>query len=305
VRPSEELTSQQSRQNTLDAHELQAVGGFQMSHLAPKGLQELWPPRKNLIGVPVSCTDYDQAVHSVLTAARERRHALVTAFAAHGVVAASDDPTFRAMISDFALITPDGQAVKLALNFLYRLGMRERVCGPDLLPRLCCAAAEQSVGVYLYGSTKETVSGLRDTLVRYFPTLRVVGCEPSVFRPLGPEEDRELVTRINGSGAGIVFIGLGCPLQERFAHAHRHSIHAVQVCVGAAFDFVAGSKPRAPKWMRDYGWEWLFRLRQEPRRLFRRNAVNSPKFVIRVLLQAAGAKRYEAVELPVSAVHSH
>ncbi len=263
-----------------------------------------WPPRRNLIGVPVSCTDYDQAVDSVLAAALERRPALVTAFAAHGVVAASDDPAYRAMINEFALVTPDGQAVRLALNFLYRTGMRERVSGPDLLPRLCQTAAQQDVGVYLYGSTKETVSGLRSALIRRVPALRVVGCEPSLFRPLTPGEDSELVARINGSGAGIVFLGLGCPLQERFAHAHRHSIHAVQVCVGAAFDFVSGAKRRAPKWMQDHGLEWLFRLRQEPRRLLRRYAVDSPKFVARVMLQAAGLRRYHAVAPPVVKVPS-
>ena len=147
----------------------------------------------------------------------------MTAFAAHGVVEANEDPGYRAMINDFALVTPDGQAVKLALNLLHRAGIRQRVCGPDLLPRLCKAAAEQDVSVYLYGSTAETVGRLRKELLRYFPALRVVGCEPSMFRPLTAEEDRELGARINRSGAGIVFLGLGCPLQELFAHAHRHS----------------------------------------------------------------------------------
>jgi exopolysaccharide biosynthesis WecB/TagA/CpsF family protein len=208
------------------------------------------------------------------------------------------------MINDFALVTPDGQAVKLALNFLHRAGIRQRVCGPDLLPRLCQAAAEQDVSVYLYGSTAETVGRPRKEFLRCFPALRVVGCEPSVFRPLTPEEDRELVARINRSGAGIVFLGLGCPLQEGFAHAHRHSIDAVQVCVGAAFDFVSGVKRRAPKWMQDHGLEWLFRLKEEPRRLFRRNAVHSPKFVGRVMLQAAGIRRYEPVGPSAVAIRS-
>jgi N-acetylglucosaminyldiphosphoundecaprenol N-acetyl-beta-D-mannosaminyltransferase len=252
----------------------------------------LWPPRLTLIGVPVSCTDYREAVACTMAAAQERRSALVTAFAAHGVTIASDDREFRRRICDFNLVAPDGQAVRLALNLLYGAGMRERVCGPELMPRLCAAAAEVGIGVYLYGSTIATVTRLRDALVRRSPALRVVGCEPSVFRPLTPEEDRDLVRRINRSGAGMVFVGLGCPLQEIFAHDHRESIRAVQVCVGAAFDFIAGTKPRAPAWMQDNALEWLFRLSREPRRLFRRNAVYSPRFAARVFLQAAGLRPY-------------
>lgn len=264
--------------------------------------QVSWPPKLHLIGVPVSHTDYDQAVASILAAARERRPALVTAFAAHGVVTASENPDFRAKIRDFDLVTPDGQAVRLALNILYGAGMRDRVCGPELMPRVCQASAELGVGVYLYGSTPATVTRLRDALTGRYPALRLVGCEPSVFRPLTPDEDRELIARINRSGASIVFLGLGCPLQETFAHAHRRSIRAVQVCVGAAFDFISGTRQRAPRWMQDCALEWLHRLSREPGRLFRRNAVHSPKFVARVLLQATRSRRYAASEVSVAKV---
>lgn len=267
-----------------------------MSDPATDSQDSCWPPRLSLMGVPVSCTDYDRTVSSILAAARGCRPALVTAFDSRGVVIASEDPVYREQIHDFDLIAPDGQPVRLALNFLHQAGMRERVCGPEILPRLCEAAAKADVGVYLYGSTTATVTRLRDALVRRCAGLSVVGCEPSVFRPLTANEDRELVERIRRSGAGIVFLGLGCPLQETFAYEHRHSIRAVQVCVGAAFDFVAGTKRRAPRWMQDHALEWLYRIIHEPRRLLKRYVVYSPKFVVRVLLQAAASR---SSELPV------
>lgn len=249
-----------------------------------------WPPRLSLLGVPVSWTDYDDATECIITAARERRPALVTALSVHAVITASDDPIYRSIINDFHLATPDGQPVRLALNLLYRTGMRDRVCGSELMLRLCQQAAESSISIYLFGSTTETVTKLRDRLLRQYPNLRIVGCESPPFRPLTLEEDKEVIARLNRSGAGIVFIGLGCPLQDLFAHGHRCSIQAVQVCVGAAFDFLAGTRRRAPRWMQKYALEWLFRLSQEPRRLLKRYTVCNFKFLARLFLQVAGIR---------------
>ena len=113
-----------------------------------------------------------------------------------------------------------------------------------------------------------------------FPALKVAGVESPPFRPLTPEEDRETVRRINASGAGLVFLGTGGPRQELFAHAHRRSIRGVQVCVGAAFDFHAGTKRMAPPWMQKRGLEWLFRLTQEPGRLWKRYLVQNSTYVL-------------------------
>jgi exopolysaccharide biosynthesis WecB/TagA/CpsF family protein len=124
------------------------------------------------------------------------------------------------------------------------------------------------------------VAALEANLVDRFPALRVVGCEPSLFRPLTPEEDEAFVRRVNDSGAGLLFLGLGCPLQETFAYEHRHTIKAVQLCVGAAFDFHAGNKRMAPGWMQRSGLEWLFRLTQEPGRLWRRYLVTNATFCL-------------------------
>jgi N-acetylglucosaminyldiphosphoundecaprenol N-acetyl-beta-D-mannosaminyltransferase len=117
--------------------------------------------------------------------------------------------------------------------------------------------------------------------------LRIVGTESPPFRDLTPEEDAAVVARIERSGAGLVFIGLGCPKQELFAAAHAGRIHAVQLCVGAAFDFLAGAKPTAPRWMQDRGLEWLFRLASEPHRLWRRYLVANSLFLAQLGLELA------------------
>ena len=145
--------------------------------------------------------------------------------------------------------------------------------------RLCGKAAEEGVSIYLYGSTTEVLGKLKAQLEDRYPAIKIVGVESPPFRPLNPEENDEVANRINASGAGLVFIGLGCPRQDVFAHENRHKIKAVQLCVGAAFDFHAGTKKTAPAWMQKRGLEWLYRLTQEPGRLWKRYLVTNTAFV--------------------------
>jgi N-acetylglucosaminyldiphosphoundecaprenol N-acetyl-beta-D-mannosaminyltransferase len=126
-----------------------------------------------------------------------------------------------------------------------------------------------------------------------FPGISIVGTHSPPFRPLTPAEDAALVERIDDSGADVVWVGLGTPKQERWMSEHIGRLAApVLIGVGAAFDFHAVLKPQAPKWMRQSGLEWLFRLGSEPRRLWRRYCVNNPLFVWNVLLQTIGARRF-------------
>jgi exopolysaccharide biosynthesis WecB/TagA/CpsF family protein len=178
------------------------------------------------------------------------------------------------------MITPDGQPVRWALNLLHQTGLNDRVYGPELTLKVCGLAAAQGVGVYFYGSTPEVISALQTNLATRFPGLHIAGAEAPPFRALTATEKADTVARINRSGAGIVFIGLGCPKQDYFAHEHRHSIKAVQVCVGAAFDFHAGTQKMAPPWMQKRGLEWLFRFLKEPRRLWRRYAVTNSIYLL-------------------------
>jgi exopolysaccharide biosynthesis WecB/TagA/CpsF family protein len=247
--------------------------------------RDVWPRKHSILGVEVSATAYDDAVEAIMAAAHRRRGGIVSAFPVHGVVTAARDPRLKAKVNSFEMVVPDGQPVRWALNAIHRTGLEDRVYGPELMLRLCRRAAEDDVGVYVYGSHPGVVGPLRDNLVRWFPKLRVVGCEAPPFRPLTAEEDREVVERIQRSGAGLVFLGLGCPLQDEFAFSHRHRVDAVNVCVGAAFDFHSGNKRMAPRWMQRTGLEWLFRLCEEPRRLWRRYLVTNSVFAARLSVE--------------------
>lgn len=251
-----------------------------------------WPQKHNLIGVAVSETIYDEASSLIIYAAQKHIPVTITHLAVHGLVTASADPSFKSKVNSFDIVAPDGQPVRWALNILYGTKLQDRVCGHELMLRLYRRAAEADICVYFYGSRKCVVEKLRENLIKRFPSLQIVGYEPSVFRPLTQEEDEALVERINRSGAGLVFLGLGCPLQEVFAYEHRHSINAVQICVGAAFDFLSGNKKIAPRWMQMNGLEWLFRLMTEPRRLWRRYLVTNTIFLIKLFLQITRLNKF-------------
>jgi exopolysaccharide biosynthesis WecB/TagA/CpsF family protein len=241
-----------------------------------------WPAKRDVLGVGVSATTYDEAVDAILRAARGGAGGVVTALPVHGVVTAAQDGAFRAKVNRFELVAPDGQPVRWALNLLHGAGLRDRVYGPELMLRLCARAAAEGLAVYLYGSTPDVVSRLATNLAARYPGLRVAGVESPPFRPLTPEEDRATVERIEASGAALLFLGLGCPRQDEFAAAHRDRLRAVQICVGAAFDFHSGNKRMAPPFLQRHGLEWLFRLSQEPRRLLGRYVVTNSVFVARL-----------------------
>src|SRR3954469_3350817 len=274
------------------------------------GTAVVWPRKLDVFGVHVSPTSYAEAVDTAIAAARARQSSVIACHAAHAIVTASNNPELRSKVNRFDMITPDGQPVRWALNLIHGAKLSERVYGPELTLRLCEAAAREKVGIYLYGGTSRSLSLLQQKLLARFPDLVISGSESPPFRPLTAEEDQAAVARIRDSGAGLVFIGLGCPKQDHFAADHRDQIDAVQVCVGAAFDFHAGIVPMAPAWMQKRGLEWLFRLYREPRRMWRRYLVTNTQFALK--LAGALASRFMAdntvpltrkPSLPVSPAH--
>lgn len=238
-----------------------------------------WPSKRDLFGLQISQTDYQSSENVILHAARERIGAVVTHLPVHGIVNAVLDRSYRDRVNRFDLTAPDGQPVRWALNFFHSAGLRDRVYGPELMVRLCRRAVREGVSIYLYGSTPDVVALLCERLVALAPGLKIAGHEAPPFRPLTREEDQAVVERINASGAGIVFIGLGLPKQDHFAFEHRDKIRGVQVCVGAAFELHAGKKRMAPSWMQRGGLEWLYRLKQEPRRLGHRYLTTNAIFL--------------------------
>jgi len=249
-----------------------------------------WPRKYNLFGIQLSATTYGETTETILEAARQRVPAVASFHAAHAVITASTDPQLAERVNTFQIVAPDGQPVRWALNLLHRTGLPERVCGPEIMKRLTERAAAEGVSIYLYGGSQPVLEALRSNLQQRHPELKIAGAESPPFRPLTDEEDAAAVKRINDSGAGIVFIGLGAPKQDHYAYEHRERIQAVQVCVGAAFDFHAGFKKMAPVWMQRCGVEWLFRLAQEPRRLWHRYLVTNTLFLKSLALQWLGLK---------------
>ena len=242
----------------------------------------------NIIGILIDAVDYEAAVDRVVQAARERRPMAISALAVHGVMTGVLDAEHKYRLNHFDLLVPDGHPVRWALNLLHRARLQDRVYGPNLTLAVCGRAAKEGVAAYFYGSTPEILSALRINLESRFPELRIAGMESSRFRRLSPDERNELVVRVRRSGASILFVGLGCPRQEVWVYENRDLLSMPILAVGAAFPFLAGKAPQAPKWFQDNGLEWLFRLWTEPRRLWRRYLLLNPVYLLLVSLQVLG-----------------
>jgi len=248
--------------------------------------------KRNVLGVMVNVMDYGGAVESVVEPAKARRPLSLTALAVHGLTTGVFDEEMLYRLNCLDVVVPDGQPVRWALNWLYGAGLRERVYGPNLTLTLCERAEKENLSVYFYGSTPAVLSQLEQSLSHKFPRLVVAGAESSKFRQISREEKAQVVQNIHTSGASIVFLGLGCPRQEVWAYEFRDSLSIPVLAVGAAFPFLAGVIPQAPRWMQDRGLEWLFRLAAEPRRLWRRYLLLNPAYLMLVALQAARILRF-------------
>jgi exopolysaccharide biosynthesis WecB/TagA/CpsF family protein len=239
------------------------------------------------MGVLVNLIDYDQTTEQLLHAARDRRPFSVTALAVHGVMTGVRDGAHRALLNAFDVVTPDGQPVRWALNLLCRAHLRDWVGGPDLVSRVLGRMAQEQLPVYLYGATAGTLDRLSASLTRQFPDLRISGAEPSRFRVASPGEEVAIAERIRRSGARLVLVGLGCPRQEVFTFRMRQLLDLPVMAVGAAFDYHAGSLRRAPRRMERWGLAWLWRLAQEPTRLWHRYLLLGPEYLLRLAAQKA------------------
>lgn len=258
------------------------------------GRNAMKPPvrRGNVLGVMVSTIDLPAAVNMVMDAARQGQPLGLSALAVHGIMEAVSDPTFQYRLNDLELVVADGQPVRWALHWLHGVGPSDKVPGPDLMYSVCERAASEGLGVFLYGSTPETLASLRERLESAFPSLRVSGVKSSRFRP-ATEADRERdLETIRDSGAAVVFVGLGCPRQEIWTFENRLDLSIPVMAVGAAFDYHAGLLRRSPRWMQRAGLEWLYRLLQEPRRLATRYLKLNPAFLAFLTLQKIGLRRF-------------
>ena len=242
-----------------------------------------------ILGSFIDAILWQETIDTLLRWAQGRQSRYVCICNVHVVVTAKQDPELRQVVNEADMATPDGMPLAWVLR---RIGvqLQERINGPDFMWRLCGQAAEKGLSIFLYGSTEETLGRLTDNLKTAFPRLVIAGVSSPPFRLLSDEEDREMIDLINGSGAHIMFVGLGCPKQEFWMAVHREKIRAVMIGVGAAFDYHAGTVKRAPLWMQRSGLEWLFRLMSEPKRLWKRYLVTNSLFMIHLGLGLFMAK---------------
>jgi N-acetylglucosaminyldiphosphoundecaprenol N-acetyl-beta-D-mannosaminyltransferase len=250
---------------------------------------ELLIERRTILGVGIDATSYAGTIPRVMDWAKRGESRCVCLGVVASVMEALDSPRYRAALAAADLVTPDGMPLVWMLRAL-GAGQATRVYGPDLTLEILQAAEAAAIPVGFYGSTPEVLGCLLGRLGGRFPVLSIVFAEAPPFCPLTPQEDDETVRTIRASGAKILFIGLGGTKQDLWMTDHRGRVPAVMIGVGAAFDFLAGTKPQAPRWMQHSGLEWLFRLATEPRRLWRRYLRHNPRFAVRAVAQVLRAR---------------
>ena len=226
--------------------------------------------RADILGVCVSAINMEDAVALIEHWIATRSPTFVCIAGVHGVIESLEHPRLRKIRDDAGLVTPDGMKPVWMSRWL-GFDRTRRVNGPDLMRTLSALSVSRGYRHFYYGGDQGVADRLKQTLIRSYPGLQVVGSLTPPFRPLSLEEDDAVIAQINAAKPDIVWVGLSTPKQEFWMAAHAGRLDApVLIGVGAAFDFLAGIK-RAPRWMRRSRLEWLFRLLQEPRRLWRRH----------------------------------
>jgi N-acetylglucosaminyldiphosphoundecaprenol N-acetyl-beta-D-mannosaminyltransferase len=232
-----------------------------------------------LFGISINAISWEQAESIITQWTQERQSRVVCACNVHSVISAKTDPELKQALSSADMRTPDGAPLAWLMR---KIGWpdQQRINGPDLMWKLLSAAVQLQIPVFLLGSTESTLNQLEKKLHSAFPKLQIVGLISPPFRALTAKEDDELIALISASSARLLFVGLGCPKQEKWMATHRQRLPMVMVGVGAAFDYHAGTLARAPiRWQRA-GLEWLYRLAMEPKRLGRRYLVTNILFLL-------------------------
>jgi N-acetylglucosaminyldiphosphoundecaprenol N-acetyl-beta-D-mannosaminyltransferase len=242
----------------------------------------------------VDATSYEDATRQIITWARSSESRYVCVATVNNVMEAHDDADFMHVMDQADLVTPDGMPLVWGLRWLGVEGAT-RVYGPDLTPSILDAAEREGLAVGFYGGAPNVLEALVAMASRRWPNLKITYTYSPPYRDLTAEEDVQIKQAIDASGVKILFVGLGCPRQETWMAIHRDHLRAVMVGVGAAFDFLAGTKGQAPRILQRAGLEWLYRLATEPKRLWKRYLLQNPRFAL-----LFGAQVLRTVGLPLS-----
>lgn len=252
-------------------------------------------PRANVLGVGVHAIDMRRALEVFQRTVVERRKGYVCVTGVHGIMEAQKNPDFRAILNGSLLTTPDGVPTVWVGRWQGYSQMR-RVFGPELMLEVCAMSVSKGYTHFLYGGADGVAEQLQAALLCRFPGLRIVGTYTPPFRQLNEAEKQDLCARVASVSPDIFWVGLSTPKQERFMAEYLPCLDTrVMVGVGAAFDVHTNRIQDAPAWMKTAGLQWLHRLGQEPRRLWKRYLYNNPRFVLKMTSQLLGLSKYEAV----------
>ena len=240
--------------------------------------------RCSVLGVSFAVTNVENAVLYVRTHLQEFAGKYICYCNVHTTVEASEDKEYMKIQNGSALTFPDGQPI---VNQIQKAGFinAERVAGPDFMEAMFSSTTDGKVSHFFYGSSEETIELLKKKLPERYPGMDIRGFYSPPYRPLTPEEDEEVVRMLNASGADLIWIGLGAPKQEKWMAEHQGKLSGVMLGVGAGFNFFAGNIKRAPVWIQKIGMEWLYRLFQDPKRLFKRYLESNAKFIWRAIIR--------------------
>ncbi|GAB4424117.1 MAG: WecB/TagA/CpsF family glycosyltransferase [Bacteroidia bacterium] len=239
-------------------------------------------PKVPVLSSYVSTGSFDDFVETICQSAQAHRSRYVCCANVHMLIEAQQDPAFRQVLTEADLATPDGMPVAKLMGALHRQP-QERVAGMDLVPALLRQAARRGLSVFFLGDTLEILGEMERSVRRDFPGIFVAGTFSPPFRDLTPDEEAEMLARIDAANPHLLFVALGCPKQERWMARYRGRIAAVMLGVGNAFRTYLGKEKRAPAWMQRLALEWLYRLLQNPKRLWKRYFVTNTWFIFLAL----------------------
>ncbi len=248
--------------------------------------------RVRVVSLFPDVVNHDSIIEKIAGLVRRQNGGYVCFSTVHMVMEAFDDAEFAEKVNAADLIVTDGMPIVWMQKFQGKKNA-ERVRANDLMIALCRFAEKNNLKVGFYGGRQTVIDAILEKTKTDFPRLPISYAFSPPFRPLTEAEDREITQNINASGTQILFTGLGCPKQENWMAAHKDKFPAIMLGVGASFDFYAGNVRESPEWLGKLGLEWLYRLTQEPKRLWKRYLVLNPRFMRLAALQLVGLKKFE------------
>lgn len=249
--------------------------------------------KKKIVGTNISICSYQSVVRAVLSALNNSEKLLIFPLATHTLIESLFDPLLKRVLEQYDILTPDSWWIMKSINWIYYKNLKERVYGPSLMRHILKALDGTDIPIFLYGTNQSTLNTLTIQIKKKYKNIIIGGVSPAPYGEIVKREIDRVVSEINTSKACVVFISLSSPKQVMVAYslAQKHKRNCIYIPVGAAFDFIGTVKKQAPLWMQDSGLEWLFRLSQEPKRLFWRYLKTGTLYLILIMWQKLTQKK--------------